>query len=246
MKLPFQTLAVLLFFVGSPIGLMQLTTNAIESPKTYPLMSVAPSVGFAAAQALRHSIDRAVSPNRLTYRAITELVGKSTSLNRFSEFVDSGSDDRYATYAARVKPVDGLIVAAERALMTSVRELQPTFVALPSQLKALHQRMKFANFRSRAIEFVASNPIPARSPVPNVKREIPGLIRAAQRAMVRSWNEIQPAIAAFPGPRQTSSTSIRGNAWPTIPSAEVAESYRSQTQLLRRIGSLLQLTMDNR
>lgn len=240
MKLPFQTLAVLLFFVGSPIGLMKLTSNAIETPKTYPLMSVAPGPGFAACEAIGQTVERAIAPNRLAYRAITELVGKSTSLNRFRQFVDATCVGENTAYMDSLSsaPIDGLIIATERAIAASFREMQPTLVALPTQLRRLNQHRGLANLQTRAINYVASRPAPTHSPLPGVTRQIPGLIRATERAVLSSWREIQPAVVAMP--------SRFRNAPGTTRVARVVENYRSHARVLRGIGNLLQTSMDNR
>lgn len=246
MKLPFQLLAVLLFFVGSPIGLMQLTTNAIERSETYPLMSVAPNAGFAAVEAMSRSIEKAVTPNRIAYRAVTELVGKSTKLKRIRQFVDSGPIGRNASYTAPAARIDGLIVAAERAIVASTREMQPTIFALPSQLSDLYQRIRLTSLRTRAIEYIASRPIPTHSPMPIVAREIPGLLRAAQRAVVTSWNALQPAVVALPVRSYPQTPDGLELAGPSIRIARIAQNFRSHARLMQSIGNLLQITMDNR
>ena len=248
MKLPFQTLAVLLFFVGSPIGLMRLTSSAIENPKTYPLMSVAPSAGFATIDAVEKSIANAIAPNRVAYKAITELVGESTSLNRFRQFVGDHTVTRNAEYgvAAPRKRIPGLIVATERAIVSSWNELQPSYVALPNQLEKLQQRIQLSQLTNRATEYIASRPIPTRTPVPPAAfngRKIPGLIVAAERALISSWNEIQPAVVAI---STSQSRDFEGAATPAIRVARLVETCRSQARLFRGIGRLLETHVDNR
>ena len=88
MKLPFQTLAVLLFFVSAPFGLMQLTTQSIDTPQTYPLMSTTAGPGFAFCRAVGGSLNTAIATQKAAFRTISESVRHSNAVGRLTHWHD--------------------------------------------------------------------------------------------------------------------------------------------------------------
>lgn len=274
MKLPLQTLAVLMLFVGAPFGLMHLTTRAIEAPKTYPLMSTVPTSGFAFYSSVGKSLNKAIAPKKLPYLAVNDSVRQSkavTELLRFQDYIEIQHNEWFASsvdtsfsefsndglaWTNVITPasqrIPGLVAATGRALATSWTKWQPTLVALPDRLRELRStRMGWTN---RAEVFVASlAPVATRSPLPRRAVAMDALFvqdtTSISNVLFSTAKRLTADVSrslVFPSVRLAARAASKLPN-PAIDMSRWADGWRTQqSEWVQAVSGLLRSSVDNR
>ena len=257
MKLPFQSLFVLMLFVGAPFGLMRLTSQAIQTPETYPLMTSCQS-SLAIYRATRHAVRQVVMPQKLFYLAVRDRVRDSpvtAKLVSLSDQLDSQRPKRFTHVSSRSHAIPGLIASMRRAMASSWNQWQPTLVALPDSIRELLSLIRLNEWRTRANEYAEiarTLPVATRSPQPLIAPSLASLKSSHQSSVstillstVKSTLPEASRLKTLLSLRMVSQV-IGEIPNPSLDVTRIADGVRGWTEGARFLADLVQIGVDNR